>query len=162
MKNKHNPEKVSVNNQNDNLYNLNSFRGSKIEKNNLARDLKVQAGNHSSRNMFSSEEKNKNKEKEQEKKKYKPRILTGKLPMAFDISSKGKKESPKINLNMVNEDDSPKKLIKRFDEVDLFYNNKICLTEGQGTLDTLDKGKIVMPKISVIIFKLRKLGLWDE
>ncbi len=142
------PEKITLDQQN--LYNLNSFIVSNEEKTKLHSDVKIKLGNHSTRNLFSSEEKNNKKEveaKTEAKKKYKPKILTGKLPLAFDINPKNKKEG-KINFNLVYEDDSPKKLIKRIDEVDSYSKKIVCLTEGQGSPEII-KSKKQIPKIAL-------------
>jgi hypothetical protein len=142
MKNK-NEADLSPSEQ-QNIYNLNSFRGPVPEKCKLVRDIKPLPGHLSSRNMFSSEEKNKKTIDIEPKSKYKPKILTARLPIAFDINPKSK---GKINLNVNNDDDSPKKLIKRAEEPTNQFNNnktnKICFTEGQHSPEMIKNKKQV-------------------
>ena len=133
MKSKNEPE--NTNSEQHLIYNLNSFRGSKPEKSKLDKNIiKPLPGNYSQRNLFSSGSEEKNKKVDIDPKHvYKPRILTGKLPLAFDINHKIKKDG-NINLNLNNDDDSPKKLIKRYDVDEYNKENKlVCFTEGQGS-----------------------------
>lgn len=64
-------------------YNINSFRGVYTDKN-REKEVKIHSNVLSPRLIIPSSEKNE-KETERSKQSIKPRLLTGKLPSAFDV-----------------------------------------------------------------------------
>jgi hypothetical protein len=74
----------NINEDKQTTYNVNSFRGMYSDKHKLDKEIKLVGNILSPRLIFQSTEKNE-KEIDKSKQMVKPRLLTGKLPSAFDM-----------------------------------------------------------------------------
>jgi hypothetical protein len=76
-------------NQEKPCYNINSFRGIYTDKNKTEKEIKISHNINSSRILPTNSSEKIDKDFEQKnKRELKPRLLTGKLPAAFDMKNR--------------------------------------------------------------------------